>query len=150
MKKSILLCAILIITGCSVKTTTLNSYDLSTSASVNSVKQHKNLVLKVKYPSALDALGSSKIFFKRDGVTSYYLYSQWSAPLNRLIYSQLIKNISASNVFKSVVGYSSEITANLNLETQIVDFYHTIDGESSYANISIKVILIDTKKVILK
>ena len=145
MKKSILLSTILLVTGCSVKTTTLNSYDLSTNSSISSVKQHKNIVLKVKYPSALDALGSSKIFYKRDGVTSYYLYSQWSAPLNRLIYSQLVKNLSSSNVFKSVVGYSSEVNSDLILETQIIDFYNVVDGENSYADISIKVRLINTK-----
>ena len=145
MKKSILLSTILLITGCSVKTTTLNSYDLSTNSSISSVKHHKNRVLKVKYPSALDALGSSKIFYKRDGITSYYLYSQWSAPLNRLIYSQLIKNLSNSNSFKSVVGYSSEVSPDLNLETQIIDFYNVVEGEDSYADISIKVRLINAK-----
>ena len=145
MKKSILLGTILLITGCSVKTTTLNSYDLSTNTSISSLKQHKNIVLKVKYPSALDALGSSKIFYKKDGITSYYLYSQWSAPLNRLIYSQLIKNLCNSNSFKSVVGYSSEVSSDLNLEVQIIDFYHIVEDNNSYADISIKARLINEK-----
>ena len=143
MKKSILLATILLITGCSVKTTPINSYDLSTRYQVSSVKQHKNRVLMVKYPSSLDALGSSKIFYKRDGEVSYYLYSQWSAPLNRLIYSQLVKNIATSNLFESVVGYSSEVSSDLNLETQIIDFYHVVNGENSYADISIKARLVN-------
>ena len=145
MKKSIILATLILITGCSVKTTPLNSYDLSTSSKVSFVKEHKNRVLMVKYPSSLDALGSSKIFYKRDGLTSYYLYSQWSAPLNRLIYSQLIKNLSNSNTFKSVVGYSSEVSSDLNLETQIIDFYHVVNGDNSYADISIKVRLVNAK-----
>ena len=145
MKKSILLVTIFLISGCSVKTNTLSSYDLSSISNTISVKQHKNIVLMVKYPSSLDALGSSKIFYKRDGVTSYYLYSQWSAPLNRLIYSQLVKNIATSNAFKSVVGYSSDVSPNINLETQILDFYHIVDGDSSYADISIKARLVDVK-----
>ena len=145
MKKYILLTTILIMTGCSIKTTPLNSYDLSGNSFISSAKEHKNRVLKVKYPSSLDALGSSKIFYKRDGVTSYYLYSQWSAPLNRLIYSQLVKNITASNRFKSVVGYSSEVSPDLNLETQIIDFYHVVEGENSYADISVKARLVNAK-----
>jgi len=145
MKKTILLTTILLITGCSVKTNTLNSYDLSINYSKVLVKKHKNRVLMIKYPSSLDALGSSKIFYKRDGITSYYLYSQWSAPLNKLLYSQLLKNITNENIFKSVVGYSSEVSPDLNLETQIIDFYHIVKGNISYADISIKVRLINAK-----
>ena len=145
MKKFIYLSAILIVTGCSVKTTTLNSYDLSTNANTSSLKVHNNAVLMVNYPVSLGAIGSSKIFYKRDGVTSYYLYSQWSAPLNRLIYSQLIKNLTNSTIFKSIIGYNSSANSDLILETQIIDFYHIVEGDNSYADISIKARLINAK-----
>ncbi len=146
MKKTILLSTILLITGCSIKTTTLNSYDLSTNNStIASFKTHNNTVLMVNYPVSLDALGSSKIFYKRDGITSYYLYSQWSTPLNRLIYSQLIKNLTNAHTFKSVIGYNSDANSDLILETQIIDFYHIVNRDKSYADISIKARLINTK-----
>jgi len=146
MKKYILLSAILLINGCSIKTTTLNSYDISSNSDISSLRVHNNTVLMVNYPQSLDALGSSKIFYKRDGVTSYYLYSQWSAPLNRLIYSELIKSLTNSHTFKSVIGYNSDANSDLILETQIMDFYHIIENGNSYADISIKVRLIDAKK----
>ncbi len=145
MKKTILLTTILLITGCSVKTTTLKSYDLSSNVNIASLKVHNNRVLMVNYPVSLDALGSSKIFYKRAGITSYYLYSQWSSPLNRLIYSQLIKNLTNAHIFKSVIGYNSEANSDVILETQIIDFYHIIDGDKSYADISIKARLINAK-----
>ncbi len=131
----------LLLGGCSVHN--INSYDLGTSSIVTAPSRYEYKVLKVEFPSALDALGSSRIYYKRDGITSYYLYSSWEQSLNRLIYSKLIKSLESSGSFKSVVGYSSYAKADLVLETQILDFYHIVKGDESYADIKFSVKLID-------
>jgi len=117
MKKYILLSSILILTGCSIKTHQLNSYSLSANIDAKAYK-HYNSVLMVKYPSSLGALGSNKIYYKRDGLTSYYLYSNWNQSLNRMLYTQIYKNLSKAKIFKSVIGYDSSANADLDKFTK--------------------------------
>ncbi len=148
MKKIITIALILILSGCTSHT--VNIYDLAANSVPAQSKRFKNRVLKVEFPSALGALGSSRIFYKRDGITSYYLYSRWSDTLNRLVYSQLKKALEESGSFKSVLAYNSSAKADIILETEIMDFYHVVKGNSSYADIKFSAKLIDSnsRKVI--
>ncbi len=140
---TVLLSSIVIISGCSIKSHKLSSYDLQTEVNVHMQKRYPNSVLMVKYPSSLGAFGGSRIYYKRDGLTSYYLYSQWSQSLNRIIYNQLLKELESSNLFKAVVGFNSGVKANMELETEILKFYHIVTDSGSYSNIEIVVKLID-------
>ena len=142
MKKFLIVPIFIILSGCSVKNHTINSYDLSVENS-HLASKHYNKVLQIRYPNALNALGSSKIFYKRDGITSYYLYSHWNSPLNKIIYSELLKNLLNSKKYRAVVGYNSGAKVDLILETNIIDFYHIVNGNSSYAKIAISAKLID-------
>ena len=146
MRKFIyILISLLFFSGCIPKTThTLKSYDLSVDADTKSYRKY-NKVLLVKYPTVLGAIGGSRIYYKRDGVTSYYLYSTWSKSLSRLIYKDILENLQKSNRFKEVVGYDSSANANLILEISVVNFYHIVDKDSSYALITFSVKLIDAR-----
>jgi len=151
VKKIILLSlALVLITSCMPKAThKINSYDLSVN--VNSTNYTKvNKVLKVKYPVALGAINSSRIFYKKGAITSYYLYSRWSNPLSRLLYKDILTTLQNSKRYKSVIGYSSSARADLSLEIEIIDFYHIVEDNSSYALITINVRYIDenTQKII--
>ncbi len=133
----------IILSGCIPKPVhTLKSYDLTIN---NNFKSNKkiNKVLKVKYPTALGAIGSSKIYYKKDDITSYYLYSKWSDTLSRLIYKDILISLQNSKKYRSVIGYNSSAKADIILETQIVNFYHIIDNNSSYAQITINIKYID-------
>ena len=141
---NILLASMLLFGGCSIKTHQLNSYDLQTDINLHTNKRYTNRVLMVKYPSSLGAFGGSRIYYKRDGLTSYYLYSQWSQSLNRMIYSQLLKSLEKSNKFKAVIGFNSSAKADVELETEVVNFYHIVTDNGSYAKIDIVVKLIDS------
>ena len=142
MKKHLILSIFLLLSGCSIKNHTLNSYDLSVENRYQT-NRHINKVLQIRYPTALNALGSSKIFYKRDGITSYYLYSHWDSSLNKIIYSEMLKNILNSNKYKAVVGFNSGAKADLILETEIIDFYHIVNGTNSYAKVTISAKLLD-------
>jgi len=66
------------------------------------VKNSSNKVLKVKYPTTLSNFGSSRIYFKKDGITSYYLYSRWSDSFSKILYKNLLENLEDAKIFKSV------------------------------------------------
>jgi len=149
MKKYIILAALLFASGCAVKTHKLNIYDLSSNVQI-STNRHSNSVLMVKYPHSLGAIGGSRIYYKKGDLTSYYLYSSWSQSLNRMIYSEVLKTLSNSHKYKSVIGFNSSAKADLNLEIEILDFYHIVEDSNSYADISIAVKLIDSNGNILK
>jgi len=144
MRVNILLASILLLGGCSIKTHKLNSYDIQADVNVHTNRYYSNSVLMVKYPSSLGAFGGSRIYYKRDGLTSYYLYSQWSQSLNRIIYSQLLNNLEKSKKFKAVVGFNSSAKTNMELEVEIVEFYHIVSKSGSYAKIEFVVKLIDS------
>ena len=151
MKKSILLLiSIFLLTSCIPKSShQINSYDLYIDINPkNNIKSNK--VIKVKYPTALGPIGGSKIYYKRDGITSYYLYSIWSSSLTRLIYKDILLALQNSKKYKEVLGYNSSAKADIILETEIIDFYHIVDNNSSYAKITINIKYIDanSKKVI--
>jgi len=134
------------ISGCIPKAThEMSSYDLYISNSTNRNSSKSNKILKVKFPIALATLNSSRIFYKKDGITSYYLYSRWSSSLNRLLYRDILLSLQKSNSYKDVIGYSSDARVDIYLETEIIDFYHIVEKESSYAKITINIKYIDAK-----
>jgi len=140
MKKLIIIFLIIIINSCS--THQINSYNLTANTLISINKKKYNKTLLVKYPSALEALGSSRIFYKKGNITSYYLYSKWTTSLTKIIYKELIKTLEKSHKYKNIISYESSANADLILETQIIDFYHIVD-KNPYAKISFKVNLID-------
>ncbi len=143
MRKIFLLLIVLFISGCAIKTHQINSYDLESKINLHFNKKYPNRVLMVDYPNSLGPFGGSKIYYKRDGITSYYLYSKWSESLNKMVYKQLLSSLEDANLFKSVVGFNSTAKADTVLETNIESFYHIVKDDNSYADIEIAVKLID-------
>lgn len=143
MKKVTFFILLFILQGCIPKAThKLNSYDLYISNSnIQSIKTNK--VIKIKYPTAIGSIGGSRIYYKRDNTTNYYLYSRWSNSLISMIYKDILTNLRGR--YKSVVGYDSSAKADILLETQIIDFYHILNRNNSYVKITINVRFIDSK-----
>jgi len=144
MNKIVILFLVFIITGCIPKPIhQMNSYDLYVKSSTIKSVFRNNKVLKVKFPIALGTLNSSRIFYKKDGITSYYLYNRWSSSLNRLIYRDILVSLQNNKKYKNVVSYSSSSKVDLYLEIEIIDFYHVVTKYNSYAKININVKFID-------
>ena len=142
MKKIVILLFVLFMSGCAIKEHQIDSYDLYSKINLHYNKKY-NKVLMVDYPNSLGPFGGSRIYYKRDGITSYYLYSKWSESLNKIVYKQLLSSLEEANLFKSVVGFNSSAKADITLETQIESFYHIVEQNGSYADIQIEVKLID-------
>ena len=145
MKKSYLLYTILLLllSGCIPKTHTLHLYNLNVESSHKRVSK-SNKTLKVNYPTALNALSGSRIYYNDNSKIGYYLYSRWSSSLNKMLYSNIITNLQSNGKYRYVVGYNTIAKADYELEVEIDSFNHMIIGDQSYANIKLKVQLIES------
>ena len=145
MKKSYLFSTILLflLSGCIPKTHTLHLYNLSVESSHKEVSK-SNITLKVNYPTALNALSGSRIYYNDNSKIGYYLYSRWSSSLNKMLYSDIITNLQSNGKYRYVVGYNSIAKADYELEVEIDSFNHIIKGDQSYANIKLNVKLIES------
>lgn len=143
-KTAFIIVLVLLLSGCIPKTHKLSLYDLKVTSTQKAVSR-KNITLKVNYPTALNALGGSRIYYNDNSRVGYYLYSRWSSSLNRIIYSDLIIDLLQSQKYRSVVGYSSSAHTDRELELSIVTFNHIIKNQESYTDISFNVKIIDNK-----
>jgi len=109
-----------------------------------SYSKYQNRTLRVDYPKGIEESMGSKIYYQDSNLQeSYYLYSQWSKSLNRILMGVLVDTLQNSNLFKRVVDYSSTAEVDLILETSIYKFEHKIEPNSSFANIEIEVRLLN-------
>ena len=145
MKKIYLIITLFLLSGCIPKSPhKMNMYDIAINTHYISPTKSEKTV-KLKYPNSLGGVGSSRIYFKRGGITSYYLYSRWSNSLNLMIYKNILNNLIASNKFKNVLEYNSVGKSDLLLEIDIIDFYHIVEKNRNYLECKIKVNVINAK-----
>ncbi len=141
--KTIYFLIALILVGCGEVMTT---YTLSPKIYQKvSYSKYKNKTLRVDYPKGIEDTMGSKIYYQDSNLQeSYYLYSQWSKSLNRILMSVLVDTLQNSGIFKRVVDYSSTAEVNYILETSIYKFEHKITQNGSFADIEIEVRLLNS------
>jgi cholesterol transport system auxiliary component len=137
--------------GCGSQT--LSTYTLSPKLYKKRVvsSEFKNKSLRVEYPKGIKDTMGTKIYYKNSNLQeSYYLYSQWSRSLNRIIMASIVEILQNSNIFKMVVDYSSTADVDFTLESSVYKFEHRLDKGESFADISIEMRLLDatTNKVV--
>jgi cholesterol transport system auxiliary component len=144
VKKVVSLSFLIFFLGCSEAT--LNTYTLSPKVykKVNSSK-FASKTLRVEYPKGIEDTMGTKIYYKDNNLKeSFYLYSQWSKSLNRIIMGAIVDILRQSNLFKEVVDYSSTADVDYILETSIYNFEHEIKADKSFAKVKIQVRLLNS------
>ena len=137
---------ILFITACSAPHT-LYMYTLSPSLStpLSPISAYRGASVRVDYPKGIEDTMGTRIYYSRSRLTqSYYLYHQWSRPLNRIIMSNLISTLQQNHTFRHVLDYASEARADYLLESTVYRFRHMIEEKGSYADVSIGLRLLRT------
>jgi len=146
--KYVIIAAVLLFSGCSMKEApVMKVYTLVTPA-VSSVSsgQYRNKILKVSYPLALkEELSDGITYSYARSDRGEYLNSRWSNDAGKLLQGSMIQILTQSRLFKVVLPFSSSVEENLRLESSIFDFSHHVRGESSYAMVSIQCTLMDVE-----
>jgi len=150
MKYLILL---ILLYGCSSKTTPITTYSLNPHINIRPYKNslYKNSTIKVSYPTSINGLiGKRMKYSYNDSEEGLYQNARWSSPSGRLLLNIFIKALDESQNFKSVLDYTSLVNADYILESEVYEFSHKIRGDSSLAVVSIKFNLVDNNKVLIK
>ena len=148
VKQTAWVVALLFLSGCSFKSSApMTEYTLSASpVSAVSSSRYSNKAIKVTYPDSLKEKLSRSIDYSYSlSDRGVYQNSQWSNALPKLIEGTVIEALDQSRLFKGVLPFSSTVYEDYRLESTVYDFSHHVRGESSYAIISIRFTLIDTK-----
>jgi len=148
LKHMIWVLSLFLLSGCSLKDSSpIIEYTLSANpvASVSS-SPYRNKAIKVTYPDSLKEKYSRNINYSYSlSDRGVYQNSQWVNALPYLIEGSVIEALDQGRVFKGVLPFSSTVYEDYRLESTVYDFSHHIRGEESYAIISIRFTLIDSK-----
>jgi len=133
-----------VLNACISKVNPLTIYTLKAPSSIQHIKnsKYRNSSLTVAYPKAIDNSESNHIFYQRGNQSGYYLYSEWSQPLNRLLLMTILETMEKSGLFKVVVDYSSTSQTDYLLETTIYSFIHNVNNGVSSAIVDLRINLI--------
>ena len=148
LKHMVWVLSLFLLSGCSLKDSSpIIEYTLSANpvASVSS-SPYRNKAIKVTYPDSLKEKYSRNINYSYSlSDRGVYQNSQWVNALPYLIEGSVIEALDQGRVFKGVLPFSSTVYEDYRLESTVYDFSHHIRGEESYAIISIRFTLIDSK-----
>lgn len=104
------------------------------------------LVIRVREAQTSHLTGSKKIVFSSDDQTrGYYRYAMWAELPQKRLESLLERIIDASGLFKAVIAEESGARADLELQTELVDFLHNIESRPGHAQIRLRAELIDLR-----
>jgi len=148
MKHTAWIAALFLLSGCSFKTSApMTEYTLSARpVEAVSSSKYRNKAIKVTYPDSLKEKLSRSINYSYSlSDSGVYQNSEWSNSIPRLIQGTVIEALDQSQLFKGVLPFSSTAYEDYRLESTVYDFSHHVRGEESYAIVSIRFTLIDTK-----
>jgi cholesterol transport system auxiliary component len=125
-----------LLTACGSKT--VRMYTLAPAQVSAGSSPFRDSDVRVEYPKGIEDTMGTRIYYTRSDLTrSYYLYNEWSQPLNRLVMAHLIDALQRSRTFRNVLDYASEAGADYLLETTIYRFGQRITDQGAVAEISI-------------
>jgi len=132
--------------GCSTKTEAIKRYSLNPSIKIDRYRasKYKNRSVKIAYPTSIRGLITKKIRYSyNDLEDGSYNNSRWSSSSSKLLMNIFIKAIERSDIFNSVVEYTSLVDTEYLIESEIYEFEHKVRDKSSLAIVSIKFNLVD-------
>jgi cholesterol transport system auxiliary component len=142
--KYIVLIAILLFTGCSIKDVEIkpSNYRLEPNYPLHVEKSKDERVLRVQRVEGDSAVMTRSILYKKDGALKPYKYGRWSElPATRL-QEIFVESIEKQKIFKATVSSRSYAMADLILESNLENFEEIYKGDKSYVHVSIRFRLI--------
>lgn len=149
---------VLIFAGCGTKVPVATKYKISTKIDLQNLinkddstcKEHS---LKVMQSFSSSMLMSKDMNYVVDSNKVYpYSVAQWAISPNKVVSDEYFKMLRDLDIFKSIQNAKSRTKSSWLLETKVEDFmqYYENDNTSSYVNVAINLIILDsaTSKVL--
>lgn len=143
---SLFIFTLLLLSGCTSTSPSVNEYTLLSPPSVKSDKPPLFFKsLSVAPSKSIGSLSSKNlIYLKESGETGPYLYSRWSDTPAALIQRSLLKSLDEHSLFASLSPSTSLAQSDMVLESDLDAFYHRFSKDTSEGYIDITYRLIDT------
>lgn len=148
MKYLIVVVALFFLNGCTVRQAPIVEYRINPLIQEQQldVNSYKSKNIKVMQAFSSNALMAQKMKYMKDELREYeFTESEWSQSPNKAITEEIVKSLTASELFASVQSYKSRSKSDLTLETTIEDFTQYFHAEDSYVKVAISMTLIETK-----
>lgn len=101
-------------------------------------------VLSIGLPQARSGYGSPRIAYtERPYEIRYYALNQWVDPPPAMLWPLLVRALSASGTFSSVVTPSSAASVDMRLDTEILVLQQEFHGKSSRGHVVLRAQLTD-------
>jgi cholesterol transport system auxiliary component len=101
------------------------------------------LSLRISQPESAPGLNTARMAYRNDpNRIDYFAYNEWVASPARMIASLMENRLDESGMFGSIVSGSSDIRADLRLDSHVLSLYQDFTGETSTVLLSVKVNLI--------
>lgn len=140
---------LLLLSGCSTSSPSINEYTLFTPQAPTSQKIPLfSKTLTVASVKAIPSLcGKNLIYLRENGETGSYLYSRWSDTPATLMQRSLIQSFNDNTLFVSISPASSLAQSDWVLESDLNSFYHrfTKDASEGYIDMTYRLIDVHTK-----
>lgn len=100
--------------------------------------------LLVRDTQANSFINSRKIIFSRSEATrGYYQFAQWVEPPPRRLTLLLLERLERTEVFSSVSALGTSTLGELQLNTEITEFYHDVSEAPGEVHLRLRVELVD-------
>jgi cholesterol transport system auxiliary component len=142
------LTALLFLSGCSVKETTLKPYNYTLEPMLNleHFSVHNQDVIKVAYIDSPSGLNTRSILYKKDGAMQPYKYGTWSETPPLKLQHLITEALQDQHHFDSVVSGTSMASNNLVLEPILQNFEEVFrENGTSYVHVSLRFRVVEIK-----
>ena len=103
-----------------------------------------SLTLLVRDTKANAFVNSRKIIFSETARTrGYYQFAQWVEPPPGAFTELLLERLNESKMFTSVTRIANSAIGDMQLNTELAEFYHDISKRPGYARVKVRVELVD-------
>lgn len=141
--------SIFMFTGCISLTKELPSYSTYTLSLQEDKEKTSNYIDKSIYilePKAIASINTKAINYSKESFKQEkYALSRWSDKPTKMLQEIIANYLVSSNSYKYITTSNIKTKSDFRLVTQLVDFKHTFSDNSSYADLSIRVFLINNK-----
>ncbi len=147
MRELLLILTIIIFTGCEVKklSTPIQTYTISYNE-IKPKESKREDILKVSLPLSSKVIMSDTILYSdANNTLNSYTFNKWIDTPNMLLQKLFIESINDSNLFKSAISDYSRIRANLELESNIIEFKQVFEDKISYGILKVRFYLIEMR-----
>jgi len=145
--KTVILTGILLLGGCSMKSSEMKTYGLNPDLNFSKLPHatYRDKSVKIAYPTNIKGKSSSSIYFSYSKIDEgKYQNAIWTSSNGQLLINSIIRSIEKGGVFKTVIDYTSLGNTDYLLESEVYDFYHKVRKGVSVSVLSIRFDLIDT------